>query len=200
MHLIDSMLKFQSPEARGIRWPNYPSSREKNYLGTSGSSIMAYCLMKGARLRFLPAEYSTYMVKRHSKGICDAYLSTVGGRNESWRHLPGRRFGMTAIQEEMGTYGVLYVQPVCEDDAKELPPFPCLLMQKCANWGSIERTGGKVNIQELCVSSAPGDREFRGDGEMLLRLQHVMQDQESSSISPLEHAGNVWLFIGIILP
>ena len=75
--LIDSMLKFQSPEGMWYQVPNFPG-REKNYLETSGSSIMAYCLMKGARLGFLPAEYSTYGQKAF-KGICDTYLSTVEG-------------------------------------------------------------------------------------------------------------------------
>lgn len=74
---IDSMLKFQSPEGMWYQVPNLPNG-EKNYLETSGSSIMAYCLMKGARLGYLPSEYSEYGVKAF-KGICDKYLSTVEG-------------------------------------------------------------------------------------------------------------------------
>ena len=75
--LIDSMLKFQSSEGMWYQVPNFPD-KEKNYLETSGSSIMAYCLMKGARLGYLPKAYSEYGVKAFN-GICQQYLSTVEG-------------------------------------------------------------------------------------------------------------------------
>ena len=34
--------------------------REKNYLETSGSAIMAYSMLKGVRLGFLPESFRAY--------------------------------------------------------------------------------------------------------------------------------------------
>ena len=47
---------------------------DRNYLETSGSSIMAYALLKGVRLGFLPESYRTYGEKAFH-GICEKYLS-----------------------------------------------------------------------------------------------------------------------------
>ena len=57
--LIDSMLKFQDESGMWYQLPAL-GGQEPNYLETSGSAIMAYSLLKGVRLGFLPESYSAY--------------------------------------------------------------------------------------------------------------------------------------------
>ena len=63
--------------ACGIRLSIW-AAREKNYLETSGSAIMAYALLKGVRLGIHPESYVEY-AKEAIDGICDKYLKTKEG-------------------------------------------------------------------------------------------------------------------------
>ena len=51
--LMESMAKFQDESGMWYQVVNM-GGREKNYLETSGSAIMAYSMLKGVRLGFLP--------------------------------------------------------------------------------------------------------------------------------------------------
>ena len=119
--LIDSMLKFQSPEGMWYQVPNFPG-REKNYLETSGSSIMAYCLLKGARLGFLPASYVEYG-KKAFKGICDTYLSTVEGEMSLGGICLVAGLGPETNLRRDGSYEYYMSEPIVKDDAKGTAPF-----------------------------------------------------------------------------
>ena len=87
--LTDSMLKFQ--DESGL-WYQLPAlgGKEPNYLETSGSAIMAYSLLKGVRLGFLPESYRAYGLKAFH-GICDKYLKGKGRQPKLGRHLSGGR-------------------------------------------------------------------------------------------------------------
>lgn len=119
--LIDSMLKFQSPEGMWYQVPNFPG-REKNYLETSGSSIMAYCLLKGSRLGFLPASYAEYG-KKAFKGICDTYLSTVEGEMSLGGICLVAGLGPETNLRRDGSYEYYMSEPIVKDDAKGTAPF-----------------------------------------------------------------------------
>ena len=75
--LIESMLKYQDESGMWYQVVNY-GGMDKNYLETSGSSIMAYAILMGVRMGFLPESYRTYAEKAID-GICDKYLSTKEG-------------------------------------------------------------------------------------------------------------------------
>ena len=68
------MLKYQDESGMWYQVVNF-GGMDKNYLETSGSSIMAYALLKGVRLGFLSESYRAYGEKAFH-GICDNYLST----------------------------------------------------------------------------------------------------------------------------
>ena len=119
--LIDSMLKYQSPEGMWYQVPNFPG-REKNYLETSGSSIMAYCLMKGARLGYLPKAYRDNGV-RAFMGICDTYLSTVEGEMSLGGICLVAGLGPDDNLRRNGTYEYYMSEPIVKDDAKGTAPF-----------------------------------------------------------------------------
>ena len=72
--LINSMIKYQDESGMWYQIVNY-GGMDKNYLETSGSSIMAYALLKGVRLGILPESYVEY-AKKAIDGICDKYLKT----------------------------------------------------------------------------------------------------------------------------
>lgn len=60
--LINSMLKYQDESGMWYQVVNY-GGMKNNYLETSGSSIMAYSLLKGVRLGYLPESIES-MLKR----------------------------------------------------------------------------------------------------------------------------------------
>lgn len=127
--LIDAMLKYQSPEGMWYQVPNFPD-REKNYLETSGSSIMAYCLMKGARLGYLPKEYSAYGVKAFH-GICDKYLSEVDGNMSLDGICLVAGLGPADKLRRDGTYEYYMSEPIVKDDAKGTAPFLLAYAEMC---------------------------------------------------------------------
>lgn len=57
--LMESMVKFQDESGMWYQVVNM-GGREKNYLETSGSAIMAYSMLKGVRLGFLPESFRAY--------------------------------------------------------------------------------------------------------------------------------------------
>lgn len=119
--LIDSMLKFQSPEGMWYQVPNFPE-REQNYLETSGSAIMSYCLLKGARLGLLPENYREYGVKAFN-GICDKYLSEVDGNMSLGGICLVAGLGPEDNTRRDGTYEYYMSEPIVKDDAKGTAPF-----------------------------------------------------------------------------
>ena len=72
LDLIQSMLKFQDDSGLWYQLPAL-GGKTPNYLETSGSSIMAYCLLKGVRLGFFPEDYKTYGLKSFLV-FCNRYL------------------------------------------------------------------------------------------------------------------------------
>ena len=118
---MDAMLKFQSPEGMWYQVPNFPG-REKNYLETSGSSIMAYCLLKGVRLGLLPEEYREYGIKAFN-GICDKYLSEVDGNMSLGGICLVAGLGPEDNPRRDGSYEYYMSEPIVKDDAKGTAPF-----------------------------------------------------------------------------
>ena len=120
VELMDSMLKYQDESGMWYQVVNF-GGMDKNYLETSGSSIMAYALLKGVRLGFLPESYRKYGEKAFH-GICDKYLSTD---EEGNLHLDGICLvaGLGGAGRRPGTYDYYMSEPVVKDDAKGVGPF-----------------------------------------------------------------------------
>ena len=120
VELMDAMLKYQDESGMWYQVVNV-GGMEKNYLETSGSSIMAYALLKGVRLGFLPESYREYG-KKAFQGICDKYLSTD---EEGNLHLGGICLvaGLGGKQMRPGTYDYYMSEPIVNDDAKGVGPF-----------------------------------------------------------------------------
>jgi unsaturated rhamnogalacturonyl hydrolase len=97
--------------------------KEGNYLETSGSSMIAYAMLKGVRLKVLDEEYLA-LGKKTFDGICDKYL-TVGENGEL--NLGGiclvAGLGPENKPNRDGSYEYYISEPVVENDAKGVAPF-----------------------------------------------------------------------------
>lgn len=119
VELIDAMLKYQDESGMWYQVVNY-GGMDKNYLETSGSSIMAYAILKGVRLGFLPEDYRKYAEKAID-GIIAKYLRS----DENGMGLGGICLvaGLGGAGRRPGTYDYYMSEPIVEDDAKGVGPF-----------------------------------------------------------------------------
>ncbi|MCL1996800.1 MAG: glycoside hydrolase family 88 protein [Defluviitaleaceae bacterium] len=122
--LLDALQKFQDPDTKLYYQVTNMGGKEGNYLETSGSCAIAYSLMKGARLGYLPIYYYD-----HGKEIFDAIVehklepeqfilkdiclvAGLGG-------MPGKG----SYKERDGTYEYYISEPKVNNDAKGVAPF-----------------------------------------------------------------------------
>ena len=117
--LMDSMVRYRHESGMWYQVVNL-GGMEGNYLETSGSAIMAYSFLKGARLGFLPEEY-VEMGKETFKGICGEYLTSDG----NILHLGGICLvgGLGGPAKRDGSFAYYMSEPVVCDDAKGVGPF-----------------------------------------------------------------------------
>lgn len=97
--------------------------REGNYLETSGSSMIAYAMMKGARLGVIDKKYAE-MGRKTFDGICKKYLSIS---DDGDLNLGGiclvAGLGPEDNKRRNGTFEYYISEPVVENDAKGVAPF-----------------------------------------------------------------------------
>lgn len=119
--MMDSMLKFQ--DESGL-WYQLPAlgGKEPNYLETSGSSIMAYCLLKGVRLGFLPESYREFGLKAFN-GVCDKYLTEKDGKLSLGGICLVAGLGPADNLKRDGSFEYYMSEPIVEDDAKGVGPL-----------------------------------------------------------------------------
>ena len=119
--LTDSMLKLQNESGLWYQLPAL-GGKEPNYLETSGSAIMAYSLLKGVRLGFLPEDYRVYGLKAF-RGICNAYLKEKNGQLSLGGICLVAGLGPADNPRRDGSFGYYMSEPVVEDDAKGVGPL-----------------------------------------------------------------------------
>lgn len=121
VQLMQDMLKFQ---AENGMWYQLPAlgGKEPNYMETSGSAIMAYSLLKGVRLGFLPEEYRKYGI-RAFQGICDKYLKETDGNLNLGGICLVAGLGPEDNMRRDGTFEYYMSEPIVENDAKGVGPL-----------------------------------------------------------------------------
>ena len=120
--LIKSITAFRDPS--GLYWQVVDQpGRQGNYLETSGSSMIAYAMLKGARLGVIEPQYAA-LGKATFDGICNKYL-TVNEDGEL--NLGGiclvAGLGPENNPRRDGSYEYYISEPVVENDAKGVAPF-----------------------------------------------------------------------------
>ena len=96
--------------------------REGNYLETSGSCMIAYAMLTGARLGILDKEYAAQGEKAF-RGIVDTYLSFTGEELNLGGICLVAGLGPEDNRRRDGTYAYYISEPVVENDAKGVAPF-----------------------------------------------------------------------------
>jgi len=120
--LMASISRYADGET-GLYWqvPDQ-GSREGNYLETSGSAMMAYAMLKGARLGVLDKSYAAKGEKTFG-GIVEKYLTFT----ENGLDLGGiclvAGLGPENNRRRDGSYEYYISEPVVANDAKGVAPF-----------------------------------------------------------------------------
>ncbi len=96
--------------------------REGNYLETSGSAMIAYAMLKGARLGIIDKRFAE-VGKRVFDGICAKYLSSTDGKLNLGGICLVAGLGPENNRRRDGTFGYYISEPVVENDAKGTGPF-----------------------------------------------------------------------------
>ena len=120
---IEGIMQYQDRESKMFyQVPNYPD-KKGNYLETSGSAMIAYALLKGARLNLLPERYSALGAEIFD-GICKKYLSV---NKDGDLNLGGiclvAGLGPEKDLRRDGSYEYYISEPVVENDAKGVGPL-----------------------------------------------------------------------------
>ena len=120
--LAQNLLPYIDQES-GMLWqvPNQVG-REGNYPETSGSSMVAYFYLKGARLGILDASYAE-VGARIFQAICDRYLTETNGKLNLGGICLVAGLGPENNRRRDGTYEYYISEPIVENDAKGLAPF-----------------------------------------------------------------------------
>ena len=124
--VIDGIAQYADPETGMFYQVVDCVGREGNYLETSGSSMIAYAMMKGARLGIIDKKYSE-AGKKTFDGICNKYLNISDLDNGGELNLGGiclvAGLGPEDNKRRNGTYEYYISEPVVENDAKGVAPF-----------------------------------------------------------------------------
>ena len=120
--LMQGLDRWADPET-GMYWqvPDQ-GGREGNYLETSGSSMAAYAMLKGARLGAVGKEYAAKGAKTF-RGIVDKYLSFRDGDLNLGGICLVAGLGPDSSPRRDGSYEYYISEPVVENDAKGVAPF-----------------------------------------------------------------------------
>ncbi|MBO6158508.1 MAG: glycoside hydrolase family 88 protein [Firmicutes bacterium] len=120
--LMEGVSAYQDPDT-GMYYqvPDQPG-REGNYLETSGSSMLAYAMLKGSRLGVLPKEYAAKGHKAFD-GIVKKYLSFEDGQLNLGGICLVAGLGPENNRRRDGTYAYYISEPVVQGDAKGVAPF-----------------------------------------------------------------------------
>ena len=93
-----------------------------NYPETSGSSMIAYAMLKGARLGYADKRYAS-VGKSIFGGICDKYLTETDGKLNLGGICLVAGLGPENNRRRDGSYEYYISEPVVENDAKGTGPF-----------------------------------------------------------------------------
>ncbi len=120
--LMASLLPFADGET-GLYWQVVDQpGREGNYLETSGSSMIAYAMLKGTRLGVLDEKYAAKGEKTFN-GIVEKQLSFTGDTLNLGGICLVAGLGPENNPRRDGSYEYYISEPVVANDAKGVAPF-----------------------------------------------------------------------------
>lgn len=120
--LMAGMVPYTDPETGMYYQVVDQGGRKGNYLETSGSCMLAYAMLKGARLKILPPEYAA-LGKRTFDGIIGRYLKAEGDDMELGGICLVAGLGPKDNLRRDGSFEYYVSEPVVKNDAKGVAPF-----------------------------------------------------------------------------
>jgi len=119
---MESVAHYMDPET-GMYWQVIDQpGREGNYLETSGSSMMAYAMLKGSRLGVLENKYRD-MGRKTFEGILNGFLKVKDGMPELQNICLVAGLGPENNRRRDGSYEYYISEPIVNNDAKGSAPF-----------------------------------------------------------------------------
>lgn len=120
--IIDSILKYQDPKTK-MFWQVVDKAGEKgNYVETSGSAMIAYSILKAARLKILPERYYKIGMEIFD-GICQNMLKEENGSLNLNGICLVAGLGPDNNRRRDGSYEYYISEPVVANDAKGVGAF-----------------------------------------------------------------------------
>lgn len=119
---IEGIMKYQDKESKMFYQVVDQGNREGNYLETSGSSMIAYATMKGARLGILDKSYR-HVGEEILNGVINKYLSNKDGKLNLGGICIMAGLGPNEKPHRDGTFEYYISEKVVENDAKGVGPL-----------------------------------------------------------------------------
>ena len=120
--LAEGISRYADPETGMYAQVVDQPEREGNYLETSGSCMIAYAMLKGARLGVLPKSFATFG-KKTFDGIVRTKLTTDGESIDLDGICLVAGLGPENNPRRDGTFAYYISEPVVKNDAKGVAPF-----------------------------------------------------------------------------
>ena len=121
-NLMMSIARYADPDTGMYYQVVDQGGREGNYLESSGSSMVAYAMMKGARLGVLPPEFGR-LGRKTFDGIVRTRLSFEGQDMKLTGICLVAGLGDSNGKARDGSYEYYISEPVVDNDAKGVAPF-----------------------------------------------------------------------------
>lgn len=119
---IEGLENYIDPETDMFYQVVDKADRQGNYPETSGSAMIAYAMMKGARLGLADARFAK-VGERVFNGICKKYLAETDGKLNLGGICLMAGLGPESNRKRDGTFEYYISEPVVENDAKGTGPF-----------------------------------------------------------------------------
>lgn len=119
---LEGLERYVEPEKKMFWQVVDQGGREGNYLETSGSAMLAYAMMKGARLGFADKRFSK-LGEDIFNGISREYLTQRDGKLNLGGICLMAGLGPETNKKRDGTFEYYISEPVVENDAKGTGPF-----------------------------------------------------------------------------
>ena len=119
---IEGLERYIDPEKKMFWQVVDQCGREGNYLETSGSAMIAYAMMKGARLGFVDKRFAK-VGEEVFNGICKEYLTETDGKLNLGGICLMAGLGPESNRKRDGTFEYYISEPIVENDAKGTGPF-----------------------------------------------------------------------------
>ncbi|MDE7181444.1 MAG: glycoside hydrolase family 88 protein [Clostridia bacterium] len=119
---IEGLERYIDPDKKMFWQVVDQGGKQGNYLETSGSAMIAYAMMKGARLGFVDKKFAT-VGEQVFNGICKEYLTEKDGKLNLGGICLMAGLGPESNRKRDGSFEYYISEPVVENDAKGTGPF-----------------------------------------------------------------------------